>query len=161
MAFVFIGLGSNIGDRGRYLASAVRMVKEIISPDMLAESSILETKAVDFTEQPDFLNQVILIKTEIPPEKLLEMLKEIENTLGRVRRFTKGPREIDLDILLYDDVVMNSDVLIIPHPEILNRDFILENLIELNPELRDPRTGEKYSLLHNQKKEKVKDLPQS
>jgi 7,8-dihydro-6-hydroxymethylpterin-pyrophosphokinase len=56
---------------------------------------------------------------------------------------------------------MNSDVLIIPHPEILNRDFILENLIELNPELRDPRTGEKYSLLHNQKKEKVKDLPQS
>jgi len=78
-----------------------------------------------------------------------------------VRRFTKGPREIDLDILLYDDVVMNSDVLIIPHPEILNRDFILENLIELNPELRDPRTGEKYSLLHNQKKEKVKDLPQS
>lgn len=145
MPLVYIGLGSNIGERREYLVSAIRMIKERISPELLYESSVIETKAVDYTEQPDFLNQVILIKTQIPPEKLLETLKEIEKTLGRVKRFDKGPREIDLDILLYDNLVMNNSSLVIPHPEIRNREFIIKHLVELNPELRDPVTGENYS----------------
>jgi len=147
MALVYIGLGSNIGERRDYLASAVRMIRERISPETLHESSVVETKAVDFTEQPDFLNQVILIETGFSPDELLEILKDIEIALGRVKRFEKGPREIDLDILLYDNIIMNTGILIIPHPEIRNREFIMDHLIELNPELRDPVTGEKFSAL--------------
>lgn len=158
MPLVYIGLGSNIGGRREYLASAIRMIKEKLSPDLLSESSVIETKAVDYTEQPDFLNQVISIKTQIPPETLLETLKEIEKTLGRVKRFDKGPREIDLDILLYDDLVMNNSSLVIPHPEIRNREFIIEHLVELNPELRDPVTGVKYSVLLAKNKLKTKGL---
>ena len=158
MPLVYIGLGSNIGERREYLASAIRMIKEKISPDLLSESSVIETKAVDYTEQPDFLNQVISIKTQIHPETLLETLKEIEKTLGRVKRFDKGPREIDLDILLYDDLVMNNSSLVIPHPEIRNREFIIEHLVELNPELRDPVTGEKYSVLLVKNKLKTEGL---
>lgn len=151
MASVYIGLGSNVGDREKYLSSAVRMIMEKTSSELLTESSILETKAVDYIEQPDFLNQVILIKTQIPPDQLLQILKDIEKNLGRVKRFDKGPREIDLDILLYDDIIMNNSTLVIPHPEILKRDFVIVHLIELNPELRDPVTGEKYSVLRSNK----------
>jgi len=151
MASVYIGLGSNVGDRELYLSSAVRMIKDRTSPELLIESSILETKAVDYIDQPDFLNQVILIETGIPPDELLQILKDIEKTLGRVKRFDKGPREIDLDILLYENIVMKNSSLVIPHPEILNRDFIIAHLIELNPELRNPLTGEKYSVLKSNK----------
>lgn len=146
MAFVYIGLGSNMGDRRGYLSRAVRMIIEKTSAELVAESSILETKAVDYTEQPDFLNQIILVKTRLSPTELLGTLKDVENTLGRVRRFDKGPREIDLDILLYDNLVVNSMDLVIPHPEIQNRDFIIEHLVELTPGLEDPVTGEKYSV---------------
>ncbi len=148
MALVYIGLGSNIGERENYLSSAIGLIKTKASAVIVAESSILETKAVDFTEQPDFLNQVVLIRTDLEPVKLLEVLKEIEKELGRVRRFSKGPREIDLDILLYDDLVVHGSELEIPHPEIKNRWFILKHLVELNPELREPATGEKYSSYH-------------
>ncbi len=144
MAYAYIGLGSNLGDRERYLSDAVTMIIKESSSKLVAESSILETKAVDFTEQPDFLNQVILVITSLTPVELLISLKGIEKRLGRMKRFSKGPREIDLDILLYDNLVIKSDVLIIPHPEILNRDFILQSLIELSPELTDPVTGGKY-----------------
>jgi len=151
MAFVYIGLGSNIGDRQHYLSSAVRMIREKTSASILAESSILETKAVDYTDQPDFLNQIILVETQIPPEMLLEILKDIEKTLGRIERFVKGPREIDLDILLYDNLIINKTNLVIPHPGIIERIFIMTHLVELNRELRDPVTGEKYSVLLNVK----------
>lgn len=158
MAFVYIGIGSNIGDRRGYLSGAVGMIIERASAELVAESSILETKAVDYTEQPDFLNQIILVKTSLSPGKLLEILKGIENALGRVKRFDKGPREIDLDILLYDNLVMNDESLDIPHPEILNRDFIMAHLVELNPELRDPVTGEKYSGILINKNNKVREI---
>lgn len=144
MALVYIGLGSNMGERGDYLSGAVKLIKVKAYAEIIAESSILETKAVDFTDQPDFLNQVVLIRTDLEPAKLLEVLKGVEKDLGRVRRFSKGPREIDLDILLYDDLVLHSRALDIPHPEIKNRWFILKHLVELNPELRDPVSGEKY-----------------
>ena len=147
MASVYVGLGSNLGDRRGYLSDAVRMAIEEIPAELVAESSVLETAAVDYTDQPDFLNQVILIKTEVPPEALLEALKEIERKLGRVERFSKGPREIDLDILLYDDLVLNTETLVVPHPEIRNREFVVKHLVELNPELRDPVTGGRYSEL--------------
>lgn len=145
-AVVYIGLGSNLGDRMRYLASAVQRIADACGR-VTAESSILETKAVDFTDQPDFLNQVIRIETLLDPPLLLESLKRIETELGRNKTFPKGPREIDLDILLYDELALNTETLVIPHPEIPNRDFVMRHLIELDPGLRDPLTGIKYSEL--------------
>ena len=143
MAAAYIGLGSNLGSRGLFLASAVKMISEHCGR-VVAESSVIETRAVDFTDQPDFLNQVVKIETELHPLRLLEELKRIETAIGRTKTFPKGPREIDLDILLYDDLVLNSEKLVIPHPQIVHRDFVLRHLLELDPELRDPVTGRMY-----------------
>lgn len=144
MARVFIGLGSNVGDRTAYLLSAAGMIRALPGTELVAESSIIETRAVDFLEQPDFMNQVLLVETELLPHVLLESLQGIENLLGRIRRFPKGPREIDIDILLYDDLVLNDESLVIPHPEITRREFVIKHLLELDPGLSDPVTGIKY-----------------
>lgn len=145
MAVVYIGLGSNMGNRDENLKKAVDCILERSGTSLVAASSIKETKAVDFEDQPDFLNQVIKVRTELHPLELLSLLKVIESDLGRIYRFPKGPREIDLDILLYDDMIIEEEILKVPHPEILNRSFILEHLIELNSELADPVSKKKYS----------------
>jgi 2-amino-4-hydroxy-6-hydroxymethyldihydropteridine diphosphokinase len=145
MAIVYIGLGSNVGNREEYLHRAVSEIINRSGAELIAESSILETKAVDFMNQPDFLNMIIKINTAVEPLRLLEMLLEIEKNLGRIRRFPKGPREIDLDILLYDNMIMNEPSLKIPHPEILNRDFIQYHLLELDSDLIEPLSQKKYS----------------
>jgi 2-amino-4-hydroxy-6-hydroxymethyldihydropteridine diphosphokinase len=145
MAIVYIGLGSNMGNRAEYLRSAAEQIVARCGAFLMAESSVKETKAVDFEAQPDFLNQIIKIKTEIEPVTLLNLLKEIEVEMGRIYRFSKGPREIDIDILLYNDLIMDESILKIPHPEILRREFILEHLAELDPELTDPVSKKKYS----------------
>lgn len=144
MAIVYAGLGSNVGDREGYLASARGLI--ISGPDshIIAVSSISETEPVDFTDQPMFINQIVKIEVSLNPEELLDFFKQIENKLGRKYRFPKGPREIDIDILLYDNLIYRSKGLIIPHPEIINRKFILQHLVELDPELADPVTYKKY-----------------
>lgn len=149
MALVYIGLGSNMGNREEYLRDAVTGIISRTGASLIAESSVKETKAVDFEDQPDFLNQIIKIQTELAPLNLLKLLKEIEADMGRVHRFSKGPREIDLDILLYDDLIIDESILNVPHPEILKRDFVLEHLIEIDPELTDPVSKKKYSEVLN------------
>lgn len=145
MAVVYIGLGSNIGDRDEYLRGGIANIKRKCRATLIAESSIKETKAVDFENQPDFLNQVIKIQTDLNPADLLKNLKEIESDMGRIYRFSKGPREIDLDILLYDDIILSESNLIIPHPGIMDRDFILEHLLEIDSDLIEPVSKKKYS----------------
>ncbi|MCL2154664.1 MAG: 2-amino-4-hydroxy-6-hydroxymethyldihydropteridine diphosphokinase [Leptospirales bacterium] len=145
MAVVYIGLGSNIGNRNNYLEAALLHIVKECKASIIAKSSIKETKPVDYEDQPDFLNQVIKIATELTPIELLSALKKIEGDLGRVYRFSKGPREIDIDILLYDDVIIDSDILKLPHPGIVKRDFVLEHLIELDPQLIEPISKKKYS----------------
>ena len=144
MAEVYIGLGSNLSDRQGNLKRALELLTRACGADIIAASSILETEPVDFTEQPMFLNQVLLIRTDMGPEELLGSLQAIEDKMGRIRTVDKGTRVIDLDILLYNSMVMESEDLTIPHPEIRNRNFVLDHLIEINPDLRDPVTGEKY-----------------
>ncbi len=148
MAFVCIGLGTNLGDRSVNIKKAkdelIRYPVEIVK-----ESSVDETEPVDFLDQPKFLNQVIGIKTDIPPHDLLKTLKEIEEKLGREKTVPKGPRIIDLDILLYDDIILDTKDLKIPHPEIKNRKFILKHLIEINPDITDPQTGIQYMDIYN------------
>ncbi len=144
MPRVFIGLGSNLGNREENISKAKKLLNDSGSA-ILKESSILETDPVIVLDQPKFFNQIIIIETELSPIKLLENLKSIEISIGRIKTIPKGPRIIDIDILLYNDHIIDKDKLRIPHPEIKNRKFILDHLAELDPDLTDPITGKKYT----------------
>lgn len=144
MALAYIGLGSNLGNREKQLEKAIAAIASSLPAVILKKSSIIETEPVDYLDQPRFLNQIIMIETNLQPLNLLQRLQQIEADLGRIKSFPKGPRTIDLDILLYDDIAVKTDVLTIPHPEIKNRKFILKHLVELDPELTDPVTGNYY-----------------
>ncbi len=151
MKKVFIGLGSNLGECYINLTRAKELlIKENIK--IIKESSITETDPVDFLEQPRFLNQIILVQTSLSPENLLKVLNKIEKNLGRKKVIPKGPRIIDLDILLYANNIINEKNLIIPHPAIKERKFILKHLIELEPDLKNPEDGELYREVYNGKK---------
>jgi 2-amino-4-hydroxy-6-hydroxymethyldihydropteridine diphosphokinase len=144
MAIVYVGIGSNLGDRRNNLKKAIRYLTAHQSIKILKKSSIQETDPIGYINQPRFLNQVLAIETSETPHDLLQIFKQIEIKLGRIKSFPKGPRTIDLDILLYNNIILNTIDLIIPHPEIKNRNFILQHLIELEPDLIDPMTGKSY-----------------
>lgn len=139
MKNVYIALGSNLGDRAEQLRTAR---EQIAAPDLriVHTSSIYETAARDIEDQPWFLNQVIECETDLFPRQLLARLKKIERTMGRKKRVAKGPREIDLDILLYGDSVVKAPELEVPHPRMTERRFVLEPLAEIAPEKRHPGT---------------------
>ena len=139
MKLVYIALGSNLGDRAELLRQAR---EQIDAPDLrvLRASSIYETAPRDVEDQPWFLNQVIECETELFPRQLLARLQKIERAMGRKRGIAKGPREIDLDILLFGDAVVKAPELEIPHPRMAERRFVLEPLAELAPEKRHPGT---------------------
>jgi 2-amino-4-hydroxy-6-hydroxymethyldihydropteridine diphosphokinase len=137
---VYIGLGSNLGDRAAQLAEALtRMQEQEIA--ITRTSRIYETAPRDVTNQPWFLNQVVEATTECLPRQLMTRLLRIEREMGRRRLTFKGPRGIDLDILLYGNSVVSTTDLQIPHPRIGERRFVLEPLAELAADLRDPRSG--------------------
>jgi 2-amino-4-hydroxy-6-hydroxymethyldihydropteridine diphosphokinase len=125
-----LSIGSNLGDRLKYIQDSIEEIKKIPSK-IISQSRILETKALEITNQPDFLNCVILIETRLSPINLLNELQEIEIKLGRIKRYNKGPREIDLDILTYDELVMANDRLTLPHHSIQTRPFIKELMRDL------------------------------
>jgi 2-amino-4-hydroxy-6-hydroxymethyldihydropteridine diphosphokinase len=144
MAIAYIGLGSNLGDREANLRNAAILMASLPHVSVFLKSTVAETDPVDHRDQPRFLNQVIIIETTLSPPDLLAALKRCEVELGREKSFPKGPRIIDLDILLYDGIILNTEELTIPHPEIQNRPFVMDHLVELNPGLRDPVTGTRY-----------------
>ena len=130
----YIALGSNIGDREQHLKNALAKIEELGEFVKLEKiSSFYNTAPVGYVEQPDFLNAVVKVKTILEPEELLSILQEIENTEGRERKIHWGPRTLDLDILLFDDMVINTDTLVVPHPEMTKRDFVLVPLCEIAP----------------------------
>jgi len=140
----YISLGSNLGDRAANLSTAVERVSAA-GVKILRRSSVYETEPRDFHDQPWFLNQVIEVETDLSPPHLLALFQKIELEMGRERSVSKGPRVIDLDILLYGDLVVSTPDLEIPHPRLAERRFVLEPLAELVPELapdlRHPVTG--------------------
>jgi dihydropteroate synthase len=138
---VYLALGSNLGDRAQFLARA-RQGLAAIGIRLVRASREADTAPVGVTEQPRFLNQVLEVETSLPPPALLTAIKQLEADLGRVARTRWGPREIDIDILLYGSDVVHEGTLQIPHPELPNRRFLLELLTELNPRLIHPVTGE-------------------
>ena len=134
----YLGLGSNLGDKKGYLDQAVKMLGE--RPDCRVEklSSYLVTKPYGGVEQDDFLNACLALKTLLSPEELLERLHEIEQAAHRERLIHWGPRTLDLDILLYDDLILETEDLVIPHPGMHLRDFVLKPLREIAPNKRHP-----------------------
>ncbi|ACD66798.1 2-amino-4-hydroxy-6-hydroxymethyldihydropteridine pyrophosphokinase [Sulfurihydrogenibium sp. YO3AOP1] len=140
---VYLGLGSNVGDRLLNLNKAIELLSEKIQ--ILKKSKIYISKAVGYTDQPDFYNMVLYGKTDLSPEELFNFIKDVEKNAGRVYRFHWGPREIDIDILFYNDLVFKSDKLNIPHPRLHERDFVLLPLIELNPKLFHPVLNKRVS----------------
>jgi 2-amino-4-hydroxy-6-hydroxymethyldihydropteridine diphosphokinase len=136
---IYLSLGSNIGDRQSNLQTAIERLAAS-SLRILRTSPIYETEPVDYTGQRWFLNQVAEAETELFPMQLLARIGKIERQLGRVRTLPKGPRTIDIDILLYGKLVVHSATLEIPHPRMAQRRFVLAPLADLAPELRHPVT---------------------
>ena len=136
---VYLGLGTNLGQRSENLGAAVATLPPAVR--VLRLSSIYETEPWGYHEQPAFLNQVLEVETLLPPLDLLAYLKQIEAGLGRQPTFRYGPRLIDLDILLYGDQVIDLPGLSIPHPHLTERAFVLAPLVELVPTFRHPVSG--------------------
>jgi 2-amino-4-hydroxy-6-hydroxymethyldihydropteridine diphosphokinase len=139
MKTVYLGLGSNVGDREKNLAAAI---EQLADPGFRVTrvSSTFETEPIDFTAQRWFLNLVVEAETDLFPMQLLSRTLKIERSLGRVRTVKNGPRTIDIDILLYGKTVIHSASLEVPHPRMAERRFVLAPLAELAPDLRHPLT---------------------
>lgn len=134
MATVYLALGSNLGDRQGHFRRAVQALNAQ-GIRVRAMSTIIETKPFDSPPQGKYLNAVLKAETRLSPEDLQQATHAIESGMGRVRKIFRGPRVIDIDILLYDDVKLISRHLIIPHPRMLERDFVMTPLKEIAPQL--------------------------
>lgn len=148
MPRVYVGLGSNLGDRERMIWGAIHMLTFSPEVEVAAVSSLRETEPVGLLDQPPFLNAAAAVDTELGPRELLDLLLTVERELGRTRdgpRF--GPRSIDLDLLLYDDEIVDEPGLTVPHPRLHERVFALEPLAELAPDLVVPGLGPVQALL--------------
>ena len=138
MYLAYIGFGSNIGDRLVHIQNAIRALSKTEGITLRKISSIYKTDPVGYEAQAQFLNGVAAIQTDLPPLSLLHILKDIETAVGRRQRIRWGPREIDLDILIYGDLCLQTEKLIIPHPEMHRRRFVLAPLAEIAPNLVHP-----------------------
>ncbi len=132
---VFIGIGSNLGNRTKNLKNAIEAIESVNGIGIKRVSSFIKTNPEN-AAGPKYLNAVIKIKTDLLPEKILAVLNEIEKKMGRKRLFKNSPRIIDLDILLYGNEKINTDKLIIPHPRMKVRNFVKIPLFEIEPELK-------------------------
>lgn len=147
MAVVYLGLGSNIGRRSDNLEMAIQKLDEQPEVEVVKRSSIIETLPYGKTDQPDFLNMCLMIKTRVSPLELLELIHIIEHDMGRVREEVWGPRTIDIDILLYEDLELELDELTIPHIELHKRDFVLNPLSEIAADVVHPTFGKTIGTL--------------
>ena len=134
----YIALGSNLGDRRATLDAALRLLAESPGVKIVRVSAFLDTAPVGKTDQPRFLNAVAQIETSLPPRRLLELLLALETQLGRVRTEHWGPRTLDLDLILYGQRIISEPDLVVPHPLMHERAFVLEPLAEIAPDAPHP-----------------------
>ena len=148
MARAYVGLGANLGDRAATLARAIDLLDTRTGIDVIAVSAFRETDPVGYLDQPQFLNAAVALETSLAPAELLATLLDVERKLGRVREGPRyGPRTVDLDLLLMDDLVLDEPGLELPHPRLHERVFALEPLAELDPDLVVPGHGPVRQLL--------------
>lgn len=161
MSAAYLSLGSNLGDREANIRKALDLLAVNSDIRLLKASSLYETAPVGKTDQEDFINAVALIETDREPASLLQTILGIERETGRVRNFRWGPRVIDIDILLYDGAMINAPELTIPHPEMMNRAFVLTPLAEIAPDLELPgglRPSEALEQLEDQGVRKLAEV---
>lgn len=151
---VFLLLGSNLGDRKLYLQQAIMHIAYDIAPT-LKISSVYETQSWGKTDEPDYLNMVIELETELPAQTILNKILAIEQVMGRVREEKWGSRIIDIDILYYNDAIINEPGLHVPHPELHNRRFTLEPLAEIAPDFVHPVLKKNNLWLKNELKDSL------
>lgn len=142
-----IALGSNMGDREAYLSMVLIQYENSKDCRLVSVSKFIETKPYGVTDQPDFLNGCMKIRTLLPPQELLEFLQQIEHSVNRVREGRWGPRTLDLDILFYDDLIIDTMELTVPHIDMQNRDFVLVPLNQIAPNLFHPVLHKTISML--------------
>lgn len=147
MAEVYLLIGGNQGNSRKILASANRALQEA-GCTILKKSSIYRTEAWGLADQPDYLNQAIRLSCDLDPIPLLNLTQSIEFKYGRERKEKWGPRTLDIDILFYDDMIIDSARLTIPHPRLHERNFVLEPMQEIAPELRHPILGKTIAELY-------------
>lgn len=145
----FIGLGSNLEDPSRQLQRAFAALGEMPATCLVAQSSLYRSAPMGFQDQPDFVNAVAKIATELSPQALLHALLQIEQRHGRERSFRNAPRTLDLDILLYDNMRLHENGLTIPHPQMHRRAFVLRPLLEIAPDASIPAVGEARSAMRD------------
>ena len=143
----YLGLGSNMGDKQAYLDGAVKALNEARGCEVEKVSTYLVTKPYGGVEQDDFLNACLRLRTLLPPQELLDRMHDIEQAAHRERTIHWGPRTLDLDILLYDDEVLETETLVIPHPELHLREFVLRPMAEIAPWKRHPILGKTMAQL--------------
>ncbi len=131
---IVLGLGTNIGTREQNLKDALAAIALLPQTTIIKKSPVYETKPYGYANQSDFLNMAVLVETDLPPESMLGACLGIEAALGRVRLFKNGPRIIDIDVLLAENYASNTPHLCVPHPEIRNRSFVLQPLMDLFPQ---------------------------
>jgi 2-amino-4-hydroxy-6-hydroxymethyldihydropteridine diphosphokinase len=145
---LYLSLGTNLGDRQANLDRAIALIQAQGGIAVVRRSSVYETQPRDVLDQPSFLNMVVECRTSILPMLLLKKLLRIEQMMGRNRgpaAIRRGPRLIDIDILLYNDAVIQTASLTVPHPSMCERRFVLEPLLELAPDIKHPRTAQPLS----------------
>lgn len=138
---VYLGLGSNLGDRRKNLLRALRLLQGAEGMSILKVSSVYRSDPWGVREQPEFLNMVVLAATSLEPGEVLEVCREVEEEMGRVREGKWTPRIIDVDILLYDRLIIREEGLIVPHPLMAERDFVILPLLEIDPRISIPGSG--------------------
>ena len=155
----YLGLGTNMGDRETYLSSAVNLLDNYENITVTNKSKIYETKAWGYTDQADFLNMCIERKTSLNEYELLKVCQEVELKLNRERIIRWGPRTIDVDILFFNDIILNNEDLYIPHPRISERAFVLIPLMDINKNLliKGKVIGEYLNSLTNEERDEVKE----
>jgi 2-amino-4-hydroxy-6-hydroxymethyldihydropteridine diphosphokinase len=158
MVISYLSLGSNLGNKRTNLKRAVTFINEHPQIKLIAQSSVYETKPVGYRKQPDFLNLVIKIETTLSPQQLWQVVQKIEKKIGRKPTVRWGPRLIDIDILLYNDLTLTQPDLEIPHPELEKRAFVLIPLQEIAPGIRLPSGNNLASLIKNLPKQGVKRI---
>jgi 2-amino-4-hydroxy-6-hydroxymethyldihydropteridine diphosphokinase len=147
VTIAYVGLGANLGSREETLRRAIDLLGVADGVEVVAVSRLRETDPVGVVDQPPFLNGAVEVDTTLTPRELLDLLLEIEQSLGRVRERRWGPRTVDLDLLVYGDQVVDEPGLRLPHPHLHEREFALEPLADLDPELEIPGRGAVSALL--------------
>ncbi|OOQ56881.1 2-amino-4-hydroxy-6-hydroxymethyldihydropteridine diphosphokinase [Mucilaginibacter pedocola] len=154
MITVFLLLGTNLGNRQMFLQQAIESIEKQIAP-VQQVSSIYETQSWGKTDEPDYLNQVVMLQTNMPARQVLTTILDIEAQMGRKREVKWGARTIDIDILFYGSEVIEEEGLVVPHPQLQNRRFTLEPLAEIAPAFVHPLLNENILTLKNELKDSL------